>query len=245
MIAIMQARHIVFMQAASVLLYAIVSYCVSCNVAAANYLGIDVAAQRMNLQQGYGKDLFRQQPVAQFNVFVMRYFSSYLGFEVGYEQALTSSYSTFVPAATSQFGISNFTGIASSVYAGKKSTRGVNVLYVPEFRFGKALSIVPALGAVYVRAKANLNLLEFDGDAATPLEQSEYVLNFAANKIVPKCAVRLVLRLHANVMLRLFYQWEQTSLISMHATRAVFPELTLTAKLADASAYGAGLMYRF
>lgn len=209
------------------------------------YIGIDAGASYCNLQQDYGSDIFQHKPMTQLSVFVGYQFAPLMAAELGYEQTFLQTGSTFVAPATSQFGVSNFTALASNSYDTKKKMHGYNFYYAPQIHLYENLFVTFMLGVEYVHTNAELLLTEFDGDAATTLEQEEYKLSFATHKIIPKLGLRLQYCIKEAFYLHLYSTWAQTSKINMYATRGIFPAQILNAKLKNTSSVGIGIIYKF
>lgn len=217
----------------------------SCNIYARQhvYAGLDIMSQQANLQSGYGGDLFSTQQRPQFDIFVGYYVCALLGVEFAYAQSLTSSGVVFVPAATSQFGVATFTGIASNVYAHKKKYNSLSIDYVPSISL-PIFNLIPVVGIAYSKANAELNLLQFDGSPATNLQQNNYALHFAIGKWVPRMGLRIQYGLY-KFAVRAGFIWQQNSLLKANTTRQINPNQILTAKFANSYSLGCGILYKF
>jgi hypothetical protein len=209
------------------------------------YLGIDILSSTTKFKSGYGAELFNQKSAAQFNLFVGHYFSKLLGFEIGYQQDTTRKSTSTVNAGSSEFNVPNFSGIATQVYATKKSLRGVNLSYVPAYNFSEPLSIIGVLGLTLMRVSAEMNLSLFDGTPPTPTEQNNYYVRFKKTKLVPRVGLRLQYLLSSKFGVRASYLWENTAALKPTAVRNISPAQTLQAKVKDSSSVGIGAFVKF
>ncbi len=208
------------------------------------YVGADIGKTYSGLRQEYGGEIFNNDTTST-SIYFGYYYARWLGIEVGYEKARTQNYIVYVPAAFSQFGIPNFTTIASSVYNTTQKYSGCSLLYVPKIKLHKYLDVIPLLGVVHARASFDLNLAEFDGASATSQEQANYYVHFATAKYIPKFGIRAQINIMQNYGVNLYYSWEQTSKLVMQTNRNIFPRQTLTAKLKNSNSLGVGLVYKF
>lgn len=209
-----------------------------------SYLGLDYSYTSTKFQQTYGRNIFSSKQIPQYNIFLGYYFFPLLGFEFGVAQTNTYRGTVFVPAMTDAFGVNVFTAIASNMYGTSQKLNELNLNYVPSVKLFSRINIIPVLGFAYIRTKANLALTEFDGASATNSQKTNYALQFAGSRYVPRLGVRLQFMLY-NIGLRFSYIWEQTTAIQMQATRGIRPNQILTAKMQNSSVLGVGILYKF
>lgn len=208
------------------------------------YLGVDFGSERVCFQPSFGQDLFNNQSIPQYNIFVGHSFTSLLGFELGYTKSVTKRTNVFVPAMTSQFGLRFFTGVASNVYDAFRSMQGININYVPHLPITKDLKLIFIIGANYSRIKACLNLTQFDGTDATSMQQENFNVVFSSAEFAPRFGLRLQYTVR-SLGVRVGYVWEQTAKFALQTTRAINQAQTLTAKLKNSSAFSVGVFYKF
>lgn len=208
------------------------------------YIGMDVFYNNVTLQQNYGKEIFHVGTRTQYNIFLGYYFTRAVGFEFGVEWGPNGKGSVFVPADYAQFGVTNFTALASNSYNTHQKLLGASLSYVPQILLYKNFFLIPVLGVTFLRAENAMQLREFDGAPATSAEQANYALYFAASKVLPRVGLRLQYFFNTALALRLSYIWEQTSLLQRTATRNINPTQVLCAKYTNSSTAGAGISYR-
>ena len=209
------------------------------------YFGMDLLYSYSNFKQDYGKEIFNNDNERQYNGFIGHYFSNLLGFEAGYAKNVTKHSLSVVPAGTSEFGIPDFTAIASNVYDTTQSAYQYNFNYVPKLQLTQNLSIIGVFGVAYIKTKDYLNLTMFDNSEATYDEQNNYDITFNANKAIPRCGFRLQYMLAKWLGLRASYIWEKTELLQPTATRNINPTQTLQAKFNNSSVVGIGVFVKF
>lgn len=208
------------------------------------YVGADVLHNQNKFKTDYGLNIFSDDGSTLFNIYLGHYFASLLGFECGYEQIVTRHSVAYVSPGTSQFGIPVFTSLSSNVYKTKKSLQGFNFNYVPQFKISKSISIIAVLGLSYLETTDQMDLVLFDGAAATTAEQANYKLRFVEQKIIPRLGLRLQYIFSKYFGIRVSYVWENTALLQPTAVRQINPNQTLQAKLTNSSAFGLGVFIK-
>lgn len=209
------------------------------------YVGADLLYGYNDFKQDYGKEVFNNDDERQYNGYIGHYFSNLFGFEFGYAQNVTKHSVSVVPAGTSEFGIPDFTAIASNVYDATQSAYQYNINFVPKIQLSKNLSVVGVFGVAYIKTKDYLTLTSFDNAPATPAEQDNYDVTFNADKAIPRFGFRLQYMLARFLGLRASYIWEKTELLKPTATRNINPNQTLRAEFGNTSIVGIGLFLKF
>lgn len=207
-------------------------------------IGLIMANNFCHMQQNFGGEIFTHKPTQQISIFIGHSFSPLLDFELGFTHSLDKMYSVYVPAATKQFGIPNFTTIASSVYNTKKTYHGYNLLYVPQIKLSNYFNIAPMMGILYLHLSADLFLVEFDEAPATIQEQTEYNIHFASSKLIYQLGIRLQYTPHKNFAIFFNYLWNETNKFAPASTRRIFPNQTLLLELQNSSSIGVGILYK-
>lgn len=209
------------------------------------YIGADILYAYSDFKEDYGRDIFNSNNERQYNGFVGYYFSNLFGFEVGYEKNITKHSMTIVPPGSTEFGVKNFTAIASNVYDTTQSAYQYNFNYVPQIQITSSISVIGVIGLSYVKAQDNMNLTKFDDATASTAEQNNYDLTFNATKAIPRFGFRVQYMLTRMLGLRASYIWENTDALTLKAIRNINPNQTLEAKLSNSSSVGLGLLLKF
>ncbi len=210
-----------------------------------SYIGIDAGLTYTKYQKDYGSEIFTHKPMAQTYGYIGYQLAPLIGVELGYAQSLAQKGSTYVPAATSQFGIANFTALAPSNYDTKQTMRGFNLFYAPQLQVYSRVFCMLLLGFEYITTESNLTLSYFDGDLATDAEKAQYQLDFKAKNFIPKLGMRVQYSISPRALLHIYLSWAQTDRITMYATRSIFSTQILTAKLKNTTNCGIGILYKF
>lgn len=209
------------------------------------YIGADLLYAYTDFKDDYGRNMFNTDNERQYNGFIGYYFSNLFGFEIGYEKNLTKHSSTVVPAGTSEFGIDDFTAIASNVYDTTQSAYQYNFNYVPKIQVTPSISLIAVIGLSHIKAKDDMNLTKFDGNDASQAEQDNYDVNFSATKTIPRFGFRIQYMITRVLGLRASYIWENTELLTLKAIRNINRNQMLEAKLSNSSSVGLGLLLTF
>ncbi len=209
------------------------------------YLGVDWLSSVCKYKQANQQDLFIQRAAPQLGINLAYYYNDLIGIEVGFEQTINKHATTLVQAGTSEFGVENFTGIASNEYVTKRSMYGLYFTYSPIIKIYKNLSFVPSVGIERIHFKAKANLTEFDGELADQYYQNLYDFSFYAQKWVTRVGAKIQYLFACNVGVRALYVWRNTAQIATLATRNINLSQPLLVQLRNSSAVGIGAFYVF
>lgn len=219
---------------------------VSCAFASSNkYIGADFLFNTCNFKSQYGQDIFSQRTVPQVSVNFTYYLTSILGFEVGYTRTLGQNISITIPAAYDQFGITNFTTLASNGYTTYKSQYDYYIAWTPKFNLILGASVVPTIGVSYFNLNARMNLTAFDDGPVTSAMQDNYYISFSERKLMPRIGIKLQYVTVFNLSLRWQAIWNNTSSLKPTTTRNINAAQILQAKLQNSLSTGLGIFYVF
>lgn len=210
-----------------------------------SYIGTDFLYSYGTFENGYGRDVFNNADVKQYNVFVGHYFSRLFGFEVGYAKNINNNSMSTIAADSNEFGVPNFTAMSSNVYDTTQSVYAYNLNYVPQWQITQNISLIAVFGFSYMKSSNTLNLVLFDDAPATPAEQNDYNVNFSTKEFIPRLGLRLQYLVTNMLGIRASYIWENTDSLTLTTTRNINPNQTLQAKITNMSALGIGAFLKF
>lgn len=217
-----------------------------CIFASSNkYIGFDLLFNTCNFKSKYGQDIFSQRSAPEISVNFNYYLTRMLGFEVGYTRALVQNINVFIPAAYDQFGITNFTALASNGYTTYKSQYDYYFAWTPQFNLIFGASVVPSFGVSYFNLNAYMNLTSFDDGPVTSIMQNNYYVCFRERKLIPRIGIKLQYIAPLHLGLRWQAIWNKTSSLRPTTTRNINSEQILQAKLQNSLSTGIGIFYVF
>ncbi len=136
------------------------------------YVGIDFQMRDMGFKQGFGDNIFEKQ-YPQGNFFVGLMLNEYLGIELGYERTLRRTRSSsFAPGDTI---LGNVVNVGSGEFVSRGELYGPNInligIYKPCQEY--PLEIFGSIGAAYLTAKFDRNLVQFNNSPFSLLRTFE------------------------------------------------------------------------
>jgi hypothetical protein len=201
------------------------------------YSGFDVQMRNMGFKKGYGDNTFEKQ-YPQGNLFVGLMFNEFFGLELGYEKTLNKSRHTSFAGGDVLLG-----NVAPAGTSGKFQSKGqifgpnFNIVGIYQLCQEYPIEIFGSVGAAFLTAKFDRNLVEFMGRSVSSLR------TFDREKTVWRVGAGIQYLLAGCLGFRANVGWENTSQISLY-TREVLanpPQI----KLQDSLLFGLGLFYIF
>lgn len=201
------------------------------------YAGFDFQLRKMGFEQGYGDNIFETQ-YPQGNFFVGLMFTEFLGLELGYEKTLNKTRNSRFTAGDMILGNMAIAGTSGQFKShGQVYGPHINIIGIYQLCQEYPFEIFGSIGAAYLTAKFDRNLVELNG---IPRANRR---SFEREKTIWRAAVGAQYLLADCIGLRASLGFENTSQMNLFSREPVSNPSEI--KLKDSLLLGLGLFYVF
>ncbi len=207
--------------------------------------GVDAQARRMEFQDGFGDNLWKQN-YPQANLYAGLRFGSYFGLVVGHENSKTKTQTVTLDNSEIFLGAPVGAGAGSETFRGSSDIKGTYAQlmgYYP-IPFLKATEVFLGVGAIHNKIRLEHQTLAVNNAPILPnLAGGEY-FNYQESDTHAKVEVGIQKIICNHFGLRAVFGWEKTSAFK-NLKPVQFPNATRNVNLNDSWTAGAGFFWVF